>query len=158
MIEEEELVLYVCSPGPTSPLCHPSSCGLPCTPCCSQARRHPDARGWRWIRPKRTITHAFPSFLLPAYDDRYKLDTTLLHLPASRVLSLLQTSLTSLRAQTSELETEKEECEEGMKGLKEVLYKKFGGELLSSISRMRTQGKELTVLDSRGTDSINLEK
>ena len=60
---------------------------------------------------------------------RYKLDSSLLHLPAARVLVLLQESLEVLRAENTTLETERDECEEGMTRLKGVLYAKFGSTL-----------------------------
>ena len=59
---------------------------------------------------------------------RYKLDSTFIHLPISEALEHLETSLNEVSKQVEELETEKGECEEGMEGLKKVLYEKFGSE------------------------------
>jgi len=60
--------------------------------------------------------------------NRYKLDTTFLHLPASEVLDKLQANLAKLRATKDALEAEADEIEDKMKDLKAVLYAKFGGE------------------------------
>ncbi|KAL8290102.1 hypothetical protein RQP46_003041 [Phenoliferia psychrophenolica] len=56
----------------------------------------------------------------------YKLDSTFVHLPAAEVLELLQESLAKLREKSEALETERDECVDGMKSLKAVLYAKFG--------------------------------
>ncbi|GAA5825638.1 hypothetical protein JCM5353_007516 [Sporobolomyces roseus] len=64
-------------------------------------------------------------------DDKimYKLDSTFVHLPISGALELLETSLGEVSKQVEELEREKGECEEGMDGLKKVLYEKFGNSI-----------------------------
>ncbi|GAA5861179.1 hypothetical protein JCM1840_003106 [Sporobolomyces johnsonii] len=59
----------------------------------------------------------------------YKLDSTFLHLPASEVLALLQTSLDKVRTEVDRLEQEKQKCDEGMEALKKELYAKFGNSI-----------------------------
>ncbi|GAA5939607.1 hypothetical protein JCM1841_000023, partial [Sporobolomyces salmonicolor] len=66
---------------------------------------------------------------LPSALRRYKLDSTFLHLPASEVLALLQTSLDKVRTEVDRLEEEKQKCDEGMEGLKKELYAKFGNSI-----------------------------
>jgi hypothetical protein len=74
--------------------------------------------------------------------------------------------LEKLRAQTETLETERDECEEGMTKLKAVLYAKFGSEcsLCARGSFTRLLGGHsltplsLLLLRLLSTASINLEK
>ncbi|KAM0789637.1 hypothetical protein ACM66B_000441 [Microbotryomycetes sp. NB124-2] len=56
----------------------------------------------------------------------YKLDSSFLHLPASQAVERLQQTLSNLKQQTLDLETERDDSERQMDELKKVLYAKFG--------------------------------
>lgn len=92
---------------------------------------------------------------------RYKLDSSFLRLPASEVLTLLQASLEKLRAQTEALETERDECEEGMTKLKAVLYAKFGSECLlrsrGTVRRRLTLWLESSSFHQPGKGRLSLD-
>ncbi|SCZ89700.1 BZ3500_MvSof-1268-A1-R1_Chr9g10562 [Microbotryum saponariae] len=69
----------------------------------------------------------------------YKLDSSFLRLPASEVLTLLQSSLEKLNAEAATLRSEREECDQGMTKLKGLLYAKFGSQYTHSAGPDRLQ-------------------
>jgi len=83
------------------------------------------------------------------------LDSTFVHLPISEALELLETSLGEVSKQVEELESEKGECEEGMEGLKKVLYEKFGSESLSSLLHVSRSVAVLTWIYFVGTHRLD---
>lgn len=62
----------------------------------------------------------------PLTRNRYKLDTTFVHIPASEALEHLQSHLEKIKNEVDSLEEEKAKCEETMDELKKELYAKFG--------------------------------
>ncbi|KAF8971233.1 Prefoldin beta-like protein [Flammula alnicola] len=56
----------------------------------------------------------------------YKVGETFIHMPQPRALKRLEKDQASVDAQVSTLATQADECETQMKGLKVMLYSKFG--------------------------------
>ena len=79
----------------------------------------------------RTRTRSYRTFsvrvIRPTHRaHRYKIGESFLHLPQARALKRLEKDQADIAAQLSDLSATAEECERGMKGLKVVLYAKFG--------------------------------
>lgn len=87
---------------------------------------------------------------------RYKVDTSFIYMPPSQALERCETSKQKLVDRIEELEKEIEECEEGMKELKVVLYRKFGSAWPTF--RESVVSPRLIIRLSPRTESINLEK
>lgn len=86
---------------------------------------------------------------------RYKLDSSFLRLPASEVLTLLQTSLKSLKDRQTTLQDEKTQCETEMDELKAILYAKFGSEFRGGFYSFHAH---TLTLERCVAESINLER